>query len=210
MAANGRCGIVAQTGCGLTAGTTHFLRISAQRASGAAKQFCKIVYVVGNRSAAGQPECSAHLRRRPAGRTGAQRHRDCRQRRRDPCQDAAHREAEDAAGRASACAVRPLLGEAQSRHRATRTADRRARTGCCRRGRPHQHGRTGHEGRPQKLLPRHTSASSRSARRCQPICRARPSPTSQPAPVRAAAAQYSAGSDRTSGRCSNTFLPVSR
>ena len=64
--------------------------------------------------------------------------------------------------------------------------------------------------RPQDVLPRHTRASSRSARRCQPICRARPSPTSQPAPARAAVAQRSAGSDRTSGRCSNTSLPVSR
>ena len=87
--------------------------------------FVEFVYVVGNRSAAGQPECSADLRRRPAGRIGAQGHRDCCQCRRDPCQDAAHREAEDAVGRAAARAVRPLLGEAQSRHRATRTADRR-------------------------------------------------------------------------------------
>ena len=43
-----------------------------------------------------------------------------------------------------------------------------------------------------------------------PICRARPSPTSQPAPARAAAARCSAGSDRTSGRCSNTSPPASR
>ena len=61
-----------------------------------------------------------------------------------------------------------------------------------------------------RRLPRQTSASSRSARRCQTIYRARPSPTSQPAHAQAAAAQRSAGSDRTSGRCSNTSLPVSR
>ena len=37
-------------------------------------------------------------------------------------------EAEDAARGAAACAVRPLLGEARWRNRATRIADRRART----------------------------------------------------------------------------------
>ena len=76
MAANRRCGIAAQTGCGLTAGTTHFSGFPALKGLAARQSgFVESVYVVGNRAAAGQPECSADLRRRPAGRTGAQGHR---------------------------------------------------------------------------------------------------------------------------------------
>ncbi len=63
---------------------------------------------------------------------------------------------------------------------------------------------------PSRTRPRRASASSRSASRCRPICRVRPSPTSRPAFARAAAARCSAGWARTSARCSSMCPPASR
>jgi hypothetical protein len=58
--------------------------------------------------------------------------------------------------------------------------------------------------------PGHASASSRSASRCRPICRVRPSPTSRPACARAAAARCSAGWGKTSAKCSSMCRLASR
>ena len=50
-----------------------FFRVSALKGLAARQSgFVESIYVVGNPAAAGRPECSADLRRRPAGRTGAQ------------------------------------------------------------------------------------------------------------------------------------------
>ena len=59
---------------------------------------------------------------------------------------------------------------------------------------------------PVKTRPR----SSRSVSRCRSIYRVRSSPTNPPAPARVAVARPSAGSERTSARCSNMSPQASR
>ena len=91
--------------------------------------FGKLGHVVGQPAITLRSRRLAGTGRGAAGGAGAQGAGDRRQCGRDPRQDAAHREAEDAAGRAAPGAVRPLLREARPRHRATGAADRRARGG---------------------------------------------------------------------------------